>query len=256
MRFLASHTEQYILRLMKISVIIPTYNEAQGIVAMLEQFQEVRSAEFEVLISDNGSTDDTIIKSQPLCDRLVTLPTDVRSTIGECRNRGAKAATGDILWFVDADVRVLDIASVQHRIKEMFARQSKLVGLTLPITIYSEEVKFADKFWYGLTNVLTFFFNQIVRVGSGPGDCQIVRRTEFERLQGFNPTMVTSEDHELFGRLAKRGRIKIIWQHPVQMSPRRIRRDGWPKVLRLWVKNWFNFFILHKIDQGEWEERR
>ncbi len=241
---------------MKISLIIPTYNESKGIVNTLQQFQKVRGTKFEIIVSDNGSSDDTIEQARSLCDKVVPLPHDIRTTIGECRNRGAKAATGDIIWFVDADVRFDDVSNLRHAILDRFSSDSKLVGLTVPLMIYKEDVKFWDKFWFTVTNVITFVQNQILHTGGAPGDCQILKRREFERVGGFNKEMATSEDHDLFHRMIKQGKIKMLWNFTAEMSGRRVHRDGWPKILKLWMKNWINCFVLKKIDRGQWEEKR
>ncbi len=241
---------------MKISVIIPTYNEAKGITRMLEQFQALRGTNFELIVSDNGSTDDTKIIARSLCDKVVGLPTDVRSTIGECRNRGARAATGDIFWFLDADVQVPNTKAVQATIVEQFTHNAKLVGLLLPLGIYPGEVTLTDKFWFWLVNASVYVQNSILHIGAAPGDCQIVLRREFERVKGFKPDLATAEDFELFHRLIKNGQVKTLWKYPVQMSARRIRRDGWGKVLYQWVKNWMNCFVLHRTNHDEWIARR
>lgn len=241
---------------MKISVIIPTYNESKGITNMLQQFQELRGTHFEVIVSDNGSTDDTKTIARSLCDKVVGLSTDARTTIGECRNRGARAATGDILWFLDADVRVPNINTVQTAIIEQFTHNAKLVALLLPLGIYPSEVTLSDKFWFGIVNVSVYIQNSILQIGAAPGDCQIMLRREFERVKGFKPELATAEDFELFHRLIKNGKVKTLWKYPVQMSARRIRRDGWGKVLYQWAKNWMNCFVLHRTNHDEWIARR
>ncbi|MDP3971013.1 MAG: glycosyltransferase [bacterium] len=241
---------------MKISLIIPAYNEEKGILQALEQFKDVHDDDFEIIVSDNGSTDKTREKAYQVADAVIHLPSDKRSTIGECRNRGARAASGDILWFIDADVRIPKIKQILFEIRDLFKDNKNIVAATIPITIYPEDVKFWDKFWFGFTNMMTYLQNRITKTGGAPGDCQIIRSSTFQKLEGFNPIMATSEDHELFQRLAKQGEIQVFSKYYIEMSARRIHRDGWPKILWQWGRNWFNQFILHKVDKGEWEARR
>lgn len=241
---------------MKISVIIPTYNEAKGIDITLQQFQSIRGTDLEIIVSDNGSTDDTKTIARSACDKVVALPTDVRSTIGECRNRGARVASGDILWFIDADVRIPNIQEAQTAVIHEFERNPNIVAVLLPLGIYPAEATFWDRFWFGVVNISVYVQNSWLHIGAAPGDCQIVLRREFERVKGFNPELATAEDYELFHRLIKNGKVKTIWTHKVEMSPRRIRRDGWTKVLYLWFKNWVNCFILHRTNRAEWVARR
>lgn len=241
---------------MKISVIIPTYNEAKSIVATLEQFQAVRGVDVELIVTDNGSSDSTRMLARELADKVVALPTDLRSTIGECRNRGARAATGDILWFIDADVRIPNINAVRVAIINEFARNEAVIAILLPLGIYANEVRFWDKFWFRLTNIAVYIQNSILHTGAAPGDCQIILRREFERVKGFNPELTTAEDFDLFSRLIKNGKVKTLWRHPVEMSPRRIRQDGWPRILNLWVRNYISRFIFKRVNHDEWIARR
>lgn len=241
---------------MDISFIIPTYNEAKGIGETVQQFTQVRQSKYEIIISDNGSTDETCTLTRPLVQKVVTRPTDVRTTIGECRNRGAKPATGDILWFIDADVRIMDLEATADEVVHYFQKHPNTAALAIRLGIYQAEATWADRFWFGVVNVMTYVQNRILKTGGAPGDCMIIRRAAFERVHGFNPAFATSEDHDLFQRLAKLGDIGMLWHRRIEMSPRRVHRDGWGKVLWQWGRNWTKQFILHKTDTGSWEARR
>jgi len=87
---------------MKISIVIPTLNEATDIQTTLALLQPLRKRGHEIIISDGGSTDDTIKLSTPLADKII------RSTKGRANqmNAGAKETTTDILWFLHADTQL------------------------------------------------------------------------------------------------------------------------------------------------------
>jgi glycosyltransferase involved in cell wall biosynthesis len=88
---------------MKISVIIPTYNGERTIRRAIESvLNQTIKVETEILICDDGSTDDTIkIAKEYHC---IILQND-RNSGGpnKGRNRGIKAATGDLVAFLDQD---------------------------------------------------------------------------------------------------------------------------------------------------------
>lgn len=86
---------------MKFSIIIPTLNEAIAIPPCLSALQALRT-DCEILVVDGGSSDDTIILTQPLADKVLT------SAKGRSRqmNSGASQATGDVLLFLHADTRL------------------------------------------------------------------------------------------------------------------------------------------------------
>lgn len=241
---------------MKVSFIIPTFNETKGIRATLEQFSALRRLEHEVIVSDNGSTDDTIVLARQTGAIVVVRPSDTKTTIGECRNRGAQAASGELLWFIDADVRIVDIEACVGEVADYFAQHPAVVAATQRITIYPEERKWIDSVVYTFFNASVYLQNRLFKTGASPGDCMMIRRRDFERCHGFRPELPTAEDFELYARLAKVGEIAYFWHRKIAMSPRRIRRDGWPKVLWLWYRNWWNQVVRGKLSQADWEARR
>ncbi len=90
----------------KLSVIIPTLNEADAIVATLESLRGLRDGGHEVIVADGGSDDGTLDLVQGLVDRLVCAPVGR----AEQMNAGAGAASGDVLLFLHADSRLPDAA--------------------------------------------------------------------------------------------------------------------------------------------------
>lgn len=92
----------------RLSIIIPTLNEAPGIRAALEALAELRARGHEVIVADGGSTDGTVRLAEGWCDRMVS------STRGRSpqMNAGAGAASGDALLFLHADTRLPEDADV------------------------------------------------------------------------------------------------------------------------------------------------
>ena len=86
----------------RLSVIVPTLNEAAVIGDTLAALQPMRSRGHEIIVVDGGSSDATAGIARPLADRL--LP----AARGRARQlqTGAGAAQGDILWFLHADTGV------------------------------------------------------------------------------------------------------------------------------------------------------
>ena len=109
---------------MTFSVIIPCYNCAATLEAMVHSIQDSGLTDYELLLIDDGSNDGT----GALCDLLCKRYTQIRcihqqnAGVSAARNRGLEEAQGDYIWFVDADDTVnpcsvtnaVDIVSRQH----------------------------------------------------------------------------------------------------------------------------------------------
>ena len=93
---------------MKISIIIPVYNEENTILKVLENIKKVQKKiqkDFEILIINDGSTDDiiNILNNNPnLYDKLINI--DVNRGKGNAIHEGFKNSTGDIIIIQDADL--------------------------------------------------------------------------------------------------------------------------------------------------------
>lgn len=111
---------------MKVSVIIPTYNEEDVIEKCLMSLAKQSFKDFEVVVVDDGSTDNTqdILKSFKLEKfKLTTLKGEHKGP-GFARNLGAKQAKGEILVFVDSDM-TFDKHFLKMLIKPIIAAKTK-----------------------------------------------------------------------------------------------------------------------------------
>jgi lipopolysaccharide/colanic/teichoic acid biosynthesis glycosyltransferase/glycosyltransferase involved in cell wall biosynthesis len=84
------------------SVVVPAYNAAATLPACLAALahQTVSSTEFEVIVVDDGSTDDTAALARAAGVQVIR---QAHAGPAAARNRGAAAASGDLVFFTDAD---------------------------------------------------------------------------------------------------------------------------------------------------------
>ena len=94
-----------------LSVIIPTFNRADILPQIMRPLLEDREHILEIIIADDGSTDRTVELAGALGARVIPLQRNQNANL--CRNQGARAASGDILLFLDSDV-VLTPASLPY----------------------------------------------------------------------------------------------------------------------------------------------
>src|SRR5262249_21658499 len=86
---------------MQFSIIVPVYNEALLIQRFLEHLRK-RAPEAEIIVADGESGDGTAGLATGLCDQVVASAPNRAVQM----NAGARAARGDILWFLHVDAEV------------------------------------------------------------------------------------------------------------------------------------------------------
>src|SRR5262245_42788481 len=84
------------------SVVIPTYNRLEFLISAIESVERQTYKSFEIIVVDDGSTDDTLAHLSALGDR-VTLLRQMRKGPGAARNMGARHASGAYVAFLDSD---------------------------------------------------------------------------------------------------------------------------------------------------------
>lgn len=192
-----------------ISVIMPVYNGAAFIplsVPPLIAMQQ-RGEIFEVIVIDDGSTDDSIKLAQQMGARV--LSSGGRIGPGGARNQAAEIARGGILWFVDADVVVHDDAAVS------LARGFEEQQVAAVFGSYDSNPP-ARNFFSQYKNLVHHYYHQRASDEAQTfwSGCGAVRRAAFLVSGGFDVERYkypSIEDIELGHRLIKAGeRVRLL----------------------------------------------
>ncbi len=193
---------------MRFSIIVPVYNEAALIRPFLQRLRE-RAPEAEIIVADGGSSDGTAELAAGLCDEIVVSERNRAAKL----NVGARAATGEVLWFVHADVEVpqdclSEIASILDH--------NAVVGGFFRIRLPGELV-------YRLTDSFAHYAGILLRIRCGDHGI-FCRQTAFRKAGGF-PKVPLMEDVEFFRRLRHCGRV-VCSKKRIVVSPRRYKTIG------------------------------
>ena len=86
-----------------VSVIVPARDAGPTVVDTLESVRRQTVTDLEVIVIDDGSTDDTVARVARVTDPRITLASFPGAGLPTARNRGIARATGEYLAFLDAD---------------------------------------------------------------------------------------------------------------------------------------------------------
>lgn len=241
---------------MKYSIIIPTLNEEKLLPVLLRQLDSKIREKFEaeLIISDGGSQDKTLMIAQEYADVVVLSKEGVKQNIALGRNAGVKYAQGDVLIFLGADIRLSDAERFFSYIDNKFYTSS-YPAMTCNVKIFPEEEIAADRFFHVFLNTYFYLLN-VFGVGMGRGECQVVRKDVFQSFGGYNENLAAGEDFDLFKRIRKTGKILYNRNMCVYESPRRYRRYGYLRVCASWFINSYYVIFKNKSLASEWEQIR
>ncbi len=195
------------------SIVIPTYNRAGLLPEAIESVLAQTVADWELIIVDDGSIDGTAdaVAGYRSDSRVqyVYQPNQGRS---KARNHGARLAQGEFLGFLDSDDMYLPDALATHL--QAFTQRPEL-GLTIGGLTYIDDQRqplgirspWEEGGQLGLADWLFHCYAQPATV--------LLRRSWFEKTEGFDSDCETAEDWDLFLRLAAAG-CPMAWvQQPV-----------------------------------------
>lgn len=199
---------------MAISIVIPTYNEEKELPNLLRALKAQTFQDFEVIVSDNHSTDTTRKLATDFGARIVD-----GGNPSEGRNNGAKAAKNEIIIFFDADV-VPPSDFIEKALKEFEARGLDVASAdNLPLSDLKR-----DKVFYEIANR---YFRLVENIfPHAVGTFIITRKTIFEKVGGFDPNIKLAEDHQYAMDAMKIGKYGMLRTVKLPVSSRRVKKEG------------------------------
>ncbi len=206
---------------LRISVIVPTWNEAKYLPALLESLRGQTLPPQEVLVADSGSTDGTQELARAAGAGVFE---GERRGPGEGRNRGARAARSDVFVFADADCILPP--NLLESVEAALASPDVVGGAT---GFRPSDGRRLERGLFVLANG----YQKAMTTWGLPhnaGYCFFFRRSAFERLGGIREDLPLNETHDLAMRSRALGRFVII-PVIVPTSMRRLRAHGYARTI-------------------------
>jgi glycosyltransferase involved in cell wall biosynthesis len=212
----------------KVSVVVPTYQEERDIVAFLRQFegQTLPRDEFEILVVDGGSKDRTRELAARHADYVLV---QTSPGVGGARNDGVALARAELVATTDADCRIP--RDWLERIVGDF-RDPDVVAVCGPDGPVDGGLK---------ARCLYFFVRGFIRVaalaglyGTG-GTNSAFRKSAFLSIGGYR-SLPHSDDVDVGFRIRAKGRIVYDPALYVGLSVRRLEKDGYLRTLLTWIR--------------------
>lgn len=209
---------------MHLSVVIPVYNDPEGIDATLRSVTQQTHPDYEVIPVDNNSADETPHVIEQWAERSPKLirPTAERAQQSSyaARNAGIRAARGEVLVFLDADMTAP--TDWLQKVEAVFS-ETTVDYLGYRVETYVPDGRESFWGWYdtvmGLPSRYHYEQKQFV-----PTSCLAVRRSVFERIRLFDAAATSGGDKEFGTRVHRHPELTtafrddIVVYHPARTT--------------------------------------
>ncbi|GAB1545029.1 glycosyltransferase [Scytonema sp. NUACC21] len=203
-----------------VSIIVPAYNAERTILDTIQSVQQQTFSNFEIIVINDGSTDNTLELLKSVCDERLKVFSYKNGGISTARNYGISHARGEFIAFLDAD----DLWTTDKLELQLAALQKHpKAGVAYSWTYFWHEKKsvYEGKPIFFQGNVQA---NLLVDDFISSGSNTLIRRQAIESTGEFDPTLISCADWDYWIRLAVNWDFVVVPKHQVyyRVSPNSI----------------------------------
>jgi glycosyltransferase involved in cell wall biosynthesis len=188
-----------------VTVIIPTHNRSALVGDAIDSVLSQKGLRFEVIVVDDGSTDETTARLEGYGDRIRCVRQPHRG-VSAARNHGVRLARGSWLAFLDSDDQWLPGKLVAQLTLHTAERR---FGLSQTAERWVRNGRHVNQCAHHQPPTGEFFMASLLRCVVSPS-AAMVRRDLFEAVGGFDESLAVCEDYDLWLRLAARTELGFI----------------------------------------------
>lgn len=224
-----------------ISVVIPAYNEEKFLGDCLKSLQEQTFKDFEIIVVDNNSTDNTASLAKSFGARVIS---EKKQGMIPAREKGFREARADIIARTDADTKVSP--DWLETIYNAFRNDPGLVGITGTfISGRNRVIDIPSEIW---SSVIVQFFGRVLTghpylIGSN----MAVRKSALSKIKIHGDDKIVHEDFDLSCHLYDIGKLKHVRDLTATVSLRKFKTvRGLSNYLTRYPAKYVRTFRLHK----------
>ena len=174
-----------------VSIIVPTKNSSKTIGECLESIKNQTYPNIELIVVDNFSTDET----QKIAKKYTDLVFSKGPERSPQRNFGVNRSNGKYVVIIDSDMNLSP--NVIQECTEIMKKNSKIVGVVIP------EESFGEGFWAQCKKLERSFYVGVSYMEAA----RFFKKSDYQKLGGYNESMVSGEDWDLSQRIENLGSI-------------------------------------------------
>ena len=225
---------------MILSIIIPTYNEEEYLPVLLESIKEQDFDDYEVIVADANSTD----RTREIAEEYGCIVVDGGlPAVG--RNNGARVAKGEILIFLDSDLKLTE--DYLRDVLYEFKMERLGIAITQMVPLSN---KVQDKLFHDFANYFMIGVEKIKPHGAG---CYgiIAKKELHDECGGFDESLTFGEDTDYIERLAKKERFRVLRNAKIGVSTRRLEEEGLTTLIQQYGRSTVNDFLGKRTDASD-----
>ena len=223
---------------MRISVIVPTFNEGKTVSRCLESVKKQTFKDYELVLVDGHSKDDTVEVAKKYVDRVIF---DEGKGTPAARNFAVKKVSSEILVFVDGDTMVPE--NYLEVVDKAFKKD--VVGVGGPLL--PEGGTFTDKLIFFIcADLLRRIFSLLGSHHFSGASCAYQRKAYLE-AGGFRTDLDMLDDVELSIRMGKYGKEKFEPKMLAVTSIRRTKQKGHTSTVKMYLQGYLSLFKTGQV---------